>query len=370
MFPGRPSPQALPPGAEFHEWSNETNRMSPSSCHTTAQGGNAYGNEAKTKEKYPTSGCEDFERPNSTDGAKDDLAMWTRKPPFHLPPLDPSVFEKKGKCSKPGGSRGKKKTKRQGNRPTTIVSRIDPYTEKLDTNGESGFKTECNLATKTDVRDEWKETIERPNENSPSEKKHAKGKTTGVPVDRSKSPTTDHCLDYGNDNLDNQQETVARVIFHAETKARAPRHNSRLRRIASSMEVLPSKKATVQGGCSKSSFYANSRVPGNVPVNATTNRPSTSRGNENLPSCFHRSFISPENCNPAVFVGEVYRVMGVARRSSSQPDLSQSRNCQAPWRVRREGVCKETENRASMNDRMQARVMMKKFGEFTIPGRK
>ena len=61
-------------------------------------------------------------------------------------------------------------------------------------------------------------------------------------------------------------------------------------------------------------------------------------------------------------------MVGAVRRSSSQPDLSHSRECQAPWRVRRVGVCMGTENMAAMNDRVKARVLMKKFGELNIHG--
>ena len=92
----------------------------------------------------------------------------------------------------------------------------------------------------------------------------------------------------------------------------------------------------------------------------------SSRRNKNSPGSFERSSTSSENRYAVGLEGHVYQVVSVVRRSSSH--VSQSKECHAPWRLRRVGVSRGTENTAAMNDRVKARVLMKKFGELNIYG--
>ena len=343
-----PSPKASKPDAD-------ATRNSPSSCHKLAT---KTGDETRSNGRSPTSVS-----PDGLVSEEDDLTMNTRKPPFHLPPLDPSVFdrEKKSKSSKPGGSRGKKKKRRSGSQSTATNFSTDHCQEK--NNDENGTKTEEKFPAKTGGQYEWQEKIGYPNQEllcGCTPKIHPKKMAPGSPAERGAFPAAE---DHGNGNPATQHQTLTKVpvIVRGEIKSRSPRRSSSFRHAASSVEVLPTMKATAQARCSSGAGERRG-----VRLRVSDHNHNSTRRNENLPGCFQRSPTSPENRNAAGSEAQFYQVVGVIRRSSSQPDLSQCRNCQAPRRVRRVGVCRETESTASMNERMQARVLMKKFGEINI----
>lgn len=191
------------------------------------------------------------------------------------------------------------------------------------------------------------------------------------PVDQSDCTKTEH--GHGVDNRDGgsgtqkRKVTKAQVIDHREIKPRVPRHSSSFRHLVSSMEISPSNKITAQTGCSSTSDEE-PLVPTRFQNSTTPNMDRSSIRNKNSPGFFERSSTSSENLNAVGLEGHVYQVVGVVLRSSSQPDVSQSKECHAPWRLRRVGVCMGTENTAVMNDRVRARVLMKKFGELNIYG--
>lgn len=321
----------------------------------------------------------------------------TRKPPFHLPPLDPSVFEKKGKISKPDGSRGKKK-KCRNTRSAATSSSIDPCTEKREYNNASDSKT-GDKTVETSERAECEQKDSFRNKNSLRGKKTPKKKIVGEPLSGSEIPVMDQSVHHENDDL-RFQETLKKpppVITVGGSTARTLRRSRSLNYIARSMEVLPSKKTTANTRstsrfCSEtskerrrsstSSFCdatPSEDVLPSVVNSAQVPRSSSFTEERRVPvrvqnAKSYACAIPVNHCNrrqvpitPIVSDPTLAVRFGI-RRSSSQPDLSQSRNCEAPWRVRRVGMCRDTESAASMNERMQTRVLMKKFGTLNNPG--
>ena len=419
-----------------------------------------------------------------------DLAMCTRKPPFHLPPLDPSVFEKKSKTSKPDDS-GRKKKKRQDKGPTSKPSSSDPYPEKREYNEESGVKSAAKITNETVEGGERGKKASFSQMNSPSAKSQPKTKIASEPLDVSELPAINQSVEHQNDDVFFQVASVKKppVIANSEITTGTARRRSRsFNQIASSIEVLPSKKTITNTGsfnkkvctetlsdpsslfarsaasllqitsdrsgsgfcsetsktrrhssslgsvthsaevllsekntslagrssrlaekrrvsvrvqndgncrCATPSKHGNSEdfsvgsittqsvfsgspqgarygtddssldgavrqsVCSNIaserpkaPPYRRTNTDHSSRTNENAPGSFQRRPNLSENLNPVGLEGHPYYF----RRSSSQPDLSQSRNCQASWRIRRVGMCMGTENTAAMSDRVKARV--------------
>ena len=157
------------------------------------------------------------------------------------------------------------------------------------------------------------------------------------------------------------------VIDHREYKPTVPRHSSSFHHLVPFMEVSPSNKITAQAGCSSNSGEE-PLVPARFQNSTTPNMDRSSRRNKNSPGSFERSSTSSENRYAVGHEGHVYQVVSAVLRSSSQPDVSQSKECHALWRLRRVGVSRGTENTAAMNDRVKARVLMKKFGELNIYG--
>lgn len=167
-----------------------------------------------------------------------------RKPPFRLPPLDPSIFEKKSKTSKRGGS-SKKKKKLQKHKPIAMDSSTDPKPREERNHWAS--KTENNHDTeRTCRRDKWEpEVAPFPYLNSPSlmneRKKWIDGRSSG----ESEFPASNLNPRYEKDEFRFQAtKKTPPVIVNENFSVRTPRpQNSRFNQIASSLEVLPSKKA-------------------------------------------------------------------------------------------------------------------------------
>ena len=431
-----------------------------------------------------------------------------RKPPFRLPPLDPSIFEKKSKTSKRGGSSEKKK-KLQKHKPIAIDSSTDPNPREERSHWVS--KTENNYDTERDGgQDKWEEIAPSAYLNSPSLMNERKKWTDGRSSDESEFPASNLNPRHEKDEFRfRATKKTPPVIVNGNFLPRIPRpQTSRFNQIASSLEVLPSKKAigrplgsgspktpgcthcTPQTESIKTPWFcshvaspkevtsaANTSVyctetsrirrrsrslgditssvemphsqdsisqtdrscrfdgkrrvpvrvqnaalynciiaanhsnrednsPGRFPIKPLSSEPqqevrfvdfvlqnevfkssdenprvsrrvqTTSackrdltadldlKRNENDPGSSQGSRTSPENGKLVGNEGGVFQSVGVARRrSSSQPDLRQSRQCEAPLRGRRVGVCRETEDAAFMNDRIKTRVFMKKFGE-------
>ena len=255
MFPAWPSPQmSPPPGAEFFEWTNGTTKKSTSPCHQPAKLG-----EEKRRDEGAHIPCFK-ELPFPDDVApKGDITVreHVRKPPFHLPPLDPSVFEKKSKSLKPGG-------KKKKHRDNQLISMTDSGAKKRKNSNGKHTKKEDDFVTETGEPYDCEECTGFCNHTSPSEKKHPKKMTFCSPKDRSEFPSADPCIDPENRSSDTQQQTLTKarqIIIHSEIKSRPPRRSSSFRQIASSVEVLPSKKVTAQPECSNSYAESRPRVP-------------------------------------------------------------------------------------------------------------
>ena len=357
-----PSPKTPPSSAQFYERSKETTRNS-SSCHKVAkpQG------KIREKESFPSAGINDSQCLKSTGVDTVTKDVPTRKPPFHLPPLDPSVFENMSESSKPKGSRGKKK-KRQQNQPTSVDSTADLCVEKRANSDESEIKMVDYTSTETEQWHKTDEEIDLCHQKSHPAK--IKEMSPCSPLQCEELATADHCIEHGTENVDTTQQTLTKTQLIADggINFKAPQPgNSSSCQIASSMKVLPSQEDTVQALSSNRSCER-TRVPFRVQAAIVSGYAPifghSRRRNENVPdSQLRRSTASPGNRDPVGLEGQVALVK-VVRRRSSQPDLRQFRQCQ----LRRVGVCRETENKASTNNRMKARVLMKKFGELNISG--
>ena len=119
-----PSPKRNPQDAVFYDWPNATATISnhqDGDCSIRMPSGNKQGRNERSSYPYP----EEFKAQSSADGATtrrtDDQIKWSRKPPHHLPPLDPSLFKTKNKTTKAVSSR-EKKNKRCVNRPIEVDS--------------------------------------------------------------------------------------------------------------------------------------------------------------------------------------------------------------------------------------------------------
>ena len=217
-----PSPQLPPPpSVEFYEWTHGTTRGSPSSCYGTAKHANSSA-KTPTSKNDSTSGSKELEFPVDV-ATKEDFTMGehVRKPPFHLPPLDPSVFGKKSKNSK------KKLRKSQS---FTSVSNTDPSPKKVENNDERITKTENNFAYEAGGQYECKEKIGFSDQKLPFANKPVQNMAPYSPVDQSDCTKTEH--GHGVDNRDGgsgtqkQKVTKAQVIDHREYKPTVPRHSS------------------------------------------------------------------------------------------------------------------------------------------------
>ena len=390
-----PPQNELPRGAEFYEWSNGFTRNSPSmSWHQeSGKGGNG-------RSPFPNS--EEFRNPrNSTDGATatNVHAKWPRKPPHHLPPLDPSVFEKKSKSPKTVSSRGKK-TKRRHDRPKVMEPGTEICQEKREKNVKQATKAGDTLLTE---KDQSEEEIFYSPEKSPSEKSHTmKNTSLATPacdhVGGTEFQMLNHRVKRGNDDL-YFLETLekAPTIISGQFKARAPTCSSS---IASSLELLPSTKeldfpaANINGFSTQKTRapkHSSLRRIASSPSVETAGQAECSIGYSDKPRILVRAprrrsceydcgaddrhrrgekpiYLPPISTNSQQATGfakeEIHAVEAFPRRSP-QPHLS-SMNCSAHRRVRRVGVCKDAEDTTMKNDRTHARVLMKKFGQLNI----
>ena len=183
MFPIWPSPQSPPsPGVEFYEWTRGTTRSSPSSCYRTAKLVNSRA-KTPTSKSDPTSGAKELAFPVDVATREDfTIGEHVRKPPFHLPPLDPSVFGKKSKNSKPGC----KKNKLRKSQSFTSVSSTDPSSpKKVENNDESVTKTGDNFACEVGGQYKCEEKIRFSDEKLPFAKKPIQNMAPYSPVDQS-----------------------------------------------------------------------------------------------------------------------------------------------------------------------------------------
>ncbi|KAJ7374067.1 hypothetical protein OS493_009398 [Desmophyllum pertusum] len=253
-----------------------------------ANGRNAPGDE---KEIHLTSPAynpetENFHRRNSTDGAKEieGRAKCSRKPPHHLPPLDPSVFEKMSNSPKAVISQ-EKKPKRRVKRPAVMESNSEICPKKREKDNKSNIKEEDTLPIETDQSEEKIEFAEK---KSPSAKRHpaketSRPTTSCGPVDQREFQMMNHSVDRGkNEHYFHETLIKAPTIVHGEFKARDGNSNrfsaekpraSRRSSIASSMELLSTKdEVNAQGGNSNRFSAEKSRAPRRC---STVSSPST-----------------------------------------------------------------------------------------------
>ena len=346
-----PSPKTPSPDTQLYQWSNGIARNTSSSSHKAAETEDA----PRRHERFPTSGTQMFQcRLKSPDvtTAKDE--MWMKKPPFHLPPLDPSVFEKKSKSPNLKGT-CKKKKKRQKNNQSAGASSADSCQETLENNDNSATKIIENSSLETGQQYKTEEELGCANQKLPPANQQTTIIAPRSPRKCFELPTADHFMDHKNDNFDTSQneQTNVQLTAHGGIEFRV---------------VYPSQKIATQPSCSSRSSDRPGiplRVQAATVCRHTPTVGHRSRRNANAFDSFGRIRpTSPGNRDPVGLEGQVSK-LAVVRRRSSQPDLRQFRQC-----VRRMGVCRETENRASINDRMKARVLMKKFGELNISGEK
>ena len=340
-----PSPKAPPPGAQLYQWSNGIARNTSSSSHQAAETEDA----TRRNERFPSSGTQMFQSLKSPDGTTAKDEMWMKKPPFHLPPLDPSVFEKKGKSPNLKGT-CKKKKKRQENNQSAVASSADPCQETLENNDNSATKIIDNSSSETGQQYKTEEELGFGNQKLPPANKQTTKIAPRSPRKCYELPTADHFRDHRNGNFDTSQNTQTNVQLTA--------HGGIEFRV-----VCPSQKIATQPSCSSRSSDRHGipiRVQAATVCRRTPTTDHCSRRNANAFDLFGRIPTSPGNRDPVGLEGQVSK-LAVVRRRSSQPDLRQ-------FRMRRMGVCRETEHRAFINDRMKARVLMKKFGELNISG--
>lgn len=407
------SPKETPQGAAFYEWSNGTAIISPSSsehqdghCSTRMASGDKQGRNERTTNPYP----ENLKAQNSADGAStaEDHTKWPRKPPHHLPPLDPSLFKTKSKSVKVVSSR-EKKTKRCVNRPTEMESSNEMSSEKPENGSKSANKTDdafpietVQCAEKIDLPDK------PPSQTSYSIKQNSR--PTCMPPDdplgRSELQIMYRSVDGGNDNLSfHGTLKKAQTVVPSKHEIRALR---RSRSISSSMELLPSRELDSRAGISKgfsiqksralkhshslrstaspaltdettghgkrsNGFSIKRRVAANAPsrtmyeCDRAANSGRTRRAEKpTVPlQVIMTPAISTEFQHAAGFETEEDHVVDVFPRCSSQPGPS-SLNSRAYWRVRKVGLCSQAQSTAVEKDRTQARVLMKKFGTLDI----
>ena len=242
VFLWPPVPQNKPPpGAQFYEWSNEHTKASPSSSwHLDDEGGGAPGNRIGRNRGYPSSSLAKLNRRYSADEtvAKEKYNKWQRKPPFHLPPLDPGVFEKKSKSPKAASPNGKK-SKRRLKRHKATESSAEICQEKREEDVKQATKEEDGLRT---GKDQCVEEICYP-EKAPSEKSHHKkdkSPTTSAcdPISRHEFQMLNHSVDRGNDDLCFEGTLKKMPATNPDVlKARPPRPR---RTVVYSVEQLPS----------------------------------------------------------------------------------------------------------------------------------
>lgn len=372
------SPKRNPQDAVFYDWSNVTATISPlSSRH---QDGDcsirmASGNKQRRSGKAPNPYNDTFKAQNSAEATTttEGQTRWSRKPPHHLPPLDPSLFKTKNKTYE-------KKAKRCLNRPIEVESSNEV---SLENDNESANKTDdgfCSPPEKIELSDK-------------------QSSVTSRSIKQNSRPTCMYQSVYGgNDDLP-CHETLqkAQRIVPCKYETRALRRSIS---ISSSMELLSSKKTGVdaRAGISNRSFIqkstavlgpslrstASSPLPPEITGhgkrsngcsirrNATINAPGrtyecdraanrkTRRGEK--PTVPSTQAIPTEFQHAAGTATEESHVEGEFLPYNSQPGPS---SC-AYWRGRKAGVCSQVQSATEEKERTQARVLMKKFGTLDI----
>ena len=372
-----PSPKRIPQDAEFFDWSNGTTTISPSpsrhqdgDCSIRMASGNKQGRNENASNPCP----KEVKTQNSADGAATtttDQTSWSRKPPHHLPPLDPSLFKTKSKSTKALSSR-EKKTKRCASRPIEVES-------SNELSSENDSKSTNKAQKKIELSDK-------------------QSSATSHSIKQNSSPTcVCHSVDGGNDDLlCNGTLQKAQRIVPCNTRALR-----RSRSISSSIELLSSKKTGVdaRAGISNGSFIQKSRARLGPNLQSTASSPlpapetaghgkRSERFSIRRTATIHasgRTFECDRNAYSRTGGGETPSVPstqaiptefqhthGIATEEShvegkhlpcnSQPGPS---SC-AYWRVRKAGVCSQVQSSPIERERTQARVLMKKFGSLDI----
>ena len=388
------SPKRNPQDAVFFDWSNETATISSSSsnhqdedCSIRMSSGNKHRRDEKSSNPY----SQEFKAQSSADGATttrrtQGQTRFSRKPPHHLPPLDPSLFKTKNKSTKADRSR-EKKTKHCVTDPPIEVESSNEVSSENDSKGankmDDGF---CSP----------------PEKNALSDKQSSE---TSRSINQNSCPSCMyHSMDSENDDLSchGMLQKAQRVVpCKYETRA--------LRRcisISSSMEILSSKKMEVdaRAGISDGSSIQKSRAGLRPSLQSTAFLPllpeATSNGNisnrfsirgkaaviapsrptyegvgvtsskirreENPTVPFQETpAIHTEFQHAAGIVTEEMYVVGEFPRCDPQPGPSSSNSC-AYWRLRKSGVCSQVQSVAEQKERTQARVLIKRFGTLDI----
>lgn len=377
------SPENPPQDVVLCAWSNGTAVVSPSS--SRHQDGDcsirmASGDKQRKTEKAANPYHDKFRDQNSADGATttEGHTKWSRKPPHHLPPLDPSVFETKSKSVMAVSSR-EKKPKRCVNRPTEMES-----SRKMSSQNDS------KNANRT-------ENVFR----IPAEKNelsHKQSSVTSHPIKQNSRPSYMYVVS-GNDDLPlhgmsqraqnivpvkyepralrRSGTSISSSIEHLSSKetgvdARAgiskgfPIQKSRalgpsLRSIAS----LPLKTGTTSSGKSSNGFSIRKKAPGIATYEcdrAANSRTTTGENSNVLP--FQATPAIPTEFQVAGNAAEESHVVGELPKRNPRPGVSSLSSC-AYWRERKVGMCSDQSATEGKN-RTHARVLLKKFGTLDI----
>ena len=263
------SPKRSPQDAAFYDWSNGAATISSSSsshqdgdCSIRLASGNKQGTNERPSNLYP----EEFKAQSSADEATttrtEGQTKWSRKPPHHLPPLDPSIFKTKNKSTKAVSSRGKK-TKRCVNRPIEVESSNEVSSEN-DRKGAN--KTDDGFC-------------------SPPEK-NEQSSVTSRSVNQNSCPT---CMYYSVDG-ENDDLSCHETLQKAQGVVPCKYGTKALRRsvsVSSSMELLSSRKTGVdaRAGISDGSSVQKSRAELGPSLQSTAFLPLAPETTSNGKSC-------------------------------------------------------------------------------------
>ena len=371
------SPKRNPEDAVFYDWSNGTVTISSSSSsHQDGDSSKQERNERPSNlypEEFKAKGSADEATTTRTEGQ----TKWSRKPPHHLPPLDPSLFKTKNKSTKAVSSRGKK-TKRCVNRPIEVES-----SKEVSSENDSKF------ANKTD--DGFCSPLEK------RELSEEQSSVTSRSINQNSCPLF-YSVDGENDDL-----SYHGTLQKAQRIVPCKYGTKGLRRsicISSSMELLSSRKTGVdaRAGISNGSSIQKS-IAGLDPslqsiaflplTPETTSNRNSSNGFANRRKAVVNAPSRPTSCRnrkgenynvpfqgtPAIPT-EFQHATGIETEEidvvgefppcdPAQPGPSSSDSC-AYWRVRKAGVCSQVQSAAEEKERIQARVLMKKFGVLDI----
>lgn len=381
------SPENPSQDVVFGEWSNGTAVVSPSS--SRHQDGDcsirmASGDKQRRSERAANP-HDKFRAQNSADGATttEGHTMWSRKPPHHLPPLDPSVFETKSKSVMAVSSR-EKKPKRCVNRPTEMESSRKMSSQKDSKNAnrtENGFRIPAEK----------------------NELSHKQSSVTSHSIKQtSRPPCMYHSVVSGNDDLPfHGMSQRAQNIVPSKYEARALRRSIS---ISSSIEhllsketgvdaragiskgfsiqksralgpslrstaPLPLKPGTTSSGKSSNGFLIRRKAVVNAPAITTyecdrAGNSRTTRGENSNLSPFQVTPAIPTEFQAAGNAAEESHVVGELPKRNPRPGASSLNSC-AYWTERKVGMCSDQSATEGKN-RTHARVLLKKFGTLDI----